>query len=186
MEKLIEMIGQVLCLLKNNSVIIGNFITIALIYYTNKNIQKTISSNSENIKSEQAFRRKQEEKKMLHESLEKISKSLEQDFSNLKFAINNLRTGGVSKLDENGGYVKNLVDAKVLSRMYFPDLHKKIVDYEKVIDSYFLIELASEYKKNEDQINILNKDTEEITNINIAYEKIENALNNEIDRINSK
>ena len=185
--------NQIINFCNDNSEIIsfvGTLITSALtgvlIYCTNKNVQKTISSNNENIKSEQAFRIKQEEKKILYEALEKISKNLEEDFSNLKIAINNLKVGGINKLDESGGYTKNLVDTKILSRMYFPTLYEKIVEYENIIDSYFLIELSFGYKKSNNQLKISDKDTSEISRINIAYGKIEIYLNNEIDSINRK
>ena len=188
-----EIVNQIINFCNDNSEIIsfvGTLITSALtgvlIYCTNKNVQKTISSNNENIKSEQAFRIKQEEKKILYEALEKISKNLEEDFSNLKIAINNLKVGGINKLDESGGYTKNLVDTKILSRMYFPTLYEKIVEYENIIDSYFLIELSFGYKKSNNQLKISDKDTSEISRINIAYGKIEIYLNNEIDSINRK
>ena len=118
--------------------------------------------------------------------LVKILINLNRDYNKLRTVLNAYRYGRGIGVDNVGGYEKNISEALILSKFYFPDLTSKIEDYSDFIDNklYTTIFLKGFLTFNkESEIEIKTKGIEEkvITGqanheLDIKYNELEEVI----------
>lgn len=103
----------------------------------NKNLEKTIISNKENLKTEQNFKEKLEEKKFLREKLEIIANEILEDNRKISLIFYEIYKTSIQEVKKNIIYERSYQKSFLLSLLYFEDLNYLIRHYEQRTSKLF-------------------------------------------------
>ncbi len=105
----------------------------------NKNLEKTIISNKENLENEQNFKEKLEEKKFLREKLEIIANEILEDNIKINLIFYEISKTSIQEVKKKFVYERNYQKSFLLSLLYFEELNYLIEHYEQRTTKLFQI-----------------------------------------------